>query len=548
MMLSRVAVFLALALILGVPFLLRPKAEAKVGGDGLKLVIVTPHVPQIREEFERAFTRWHKRVYGQPVAIDWRVPGGTSDILTQLEAQYQSAVRNGDVDLSDPKNPRIAAGTIAFDLMFGGGSYDHGRVKTGVKGELLARDGTKTSYTVPMSEPAGFTQSQMDQWFGDNSVGAQLLYDKEQYWIGVALSGFGLVYNKEMLAAKGIPTPTRFDDLADPRLFGNVILADPRQSGSVATTLDSILSNYGWTKGWRLIREICANTRTFVNSAPKPPIDVSQGEAAAALAIDFYGRGQAQAIVAPGQKPEDSRVGYVDPAGATYIDADPISILRGGPSPELSRRFVEFCLTEEAQALWQFRALRDIAELTPGARYEREVEGERQMRMIASDFPTTADGALMGPQQYELRRMPARRVMYAKYKDYFIDQADPFEIASKTLPKGWRTGLGIMMGAFAIDNAHVQRDAWSALLRARALPGFPAKTLADMEELFYAFPFTTMPDGQVLEFNEQNFAPIAAAWKKDRPFFQRCEIEYTRQCRENYERVIELGAQGPIRQ
>jgi len=525
-MLSRVAVFVCLALILGVPFLLRPKLDATVGDatkGGLKLVIVTPHVPQIRDEFEKAFTRWHQQVHGQPVAIDWRVPGGTSDILTQLEAQYQSAVRNGDVDLTDPKNPKIAPATIAFDLMFGGGSYDHGRVKAGVKGELLAKDGTKTPYAVPMSEPAGFTVDQLDAWFGDNSVGAQLLYDKEQYWIGVALSGFGLVYNKPMLASLNMPTPTRFDDLADPRLFGNVILADPRQSGSVATTLDSILSNYGWEKGWRLIREICANTRTFVNSAPKPPIDVSQGEAAAALAIDFYGRGQAQAIVAPGQKPEDSRVGYVDPAGATYIDADPISILRGGPSPELSRRFVEFCLTEEGQALWQFR------------------------RKDSAENPTT-DAGEMGPEQNELRRMPARRVMYEKYRQHFIDQADPFEIASKTLPKGWRSGLGIMMGAFAIDNAHAQRDAWAALLKARATPDFPPKTLAQMEELFYAFPITTMPEGTVLEFSEKNFAAIASAWKKDKPFFQRCEIDYTRQCRENYEQVIQLGTQGPSHQ
>ncbi|HYE62694.1 MAG TPA: extracellular solute-binding protein [Phycisphaerales bacterium] len=529
-LISRTAIVLALALILGVPFLLRPKSEAQASSAGgssggaapaassLKLVVVTPHVPQIRSEFEKAFTRWHQRTHGQPVAIDWRVPGGTSDILTQLEAQYQSAVRTGQVDLSDPRNPKIEPGTIAFDLMFGGGSYDHGRVKAGVKGTLTNKDGTTTNYAVPMSEPAGFDPTRMTDWFGDNSVGAQLLYDNDQHWIGVALSGFGLVYNREMLADLNIPTPTRFDDLADPRLFGNVILADPRQSGSVATTLDSILSNYGWDRGWRLIREICANSRGFVNSAPKPPIDVSQGEAAAALAIDFYGRGQAQAIVPPGEDPSNSRVGYVDPAGATYIDADPISILRGGPNPALARRFVEFCLTEEAQALWQFRA-------RPRA-----------------DNPTGASGEEMGPEQYELRRMPARRVMYDKYKEHFIDQADPFEIASKTLPRGWRGGLGIMMGAFAIDNAHAQRDAWSALLKARATPTFPAATLAEMERLFYAFPPTTLPDGTTLEFTPDTFKQIEAAWKKSPQFRCRCEIEYTRWFRETYERVTALGS------
>src|SRR5204863_9037703 len=121
--------------------------------------------------------------------------------------------------------------------------------------------------------------------------------------------GFGIVYNKlEFAGLTGRPAPESFEDLADPALLGMVILADPRQSGSVATTLDAILSNEGWVKGWRLLREICGNTRTFTNSSPKPPIDVSQGEGAAGLAIDFYGRGQSQAVLAPGQRPEESRV------------------------------------------------------------------------------------------------------------------------------------------------------------------------------------------------------------------------------------------------
>ena len=395
-----------------------------------------------------------------------------------------------------------------------------------------------------MSEPAGFSQSQLDEWYGENAVGAQLLYDPKQHWLGLALSGFGIVYNREVLAQLGVPEPTRFDDLADPRLRGLVILADPRQSGSVATTLDSILSNYGWDRGWGLIREICANARTFTNSAPKPPIDVSMGEAAMGLAIDFYGRGQAQAVLAPGQDPSKGRVGYVDPAGATYIDADPISILRGCPHPELARRFVEFCLTEEAQALWQFPALHNKAELQPGAKYEHQVNGKPVVAVIPTDYPTTADGRLMGPRQYELRRMPVRRVMYEKYRHHFIDQADPFEIASKVMPAGWRDGLGIMMGAFAIDNSHVQREAWAALIRARSDAAFPPDRLAEMERLFYAFPTTTLPDGRTLEFTPETLPAIAAEWKKDATFRSRCEIAYTRFFRENYQRVIALGSGG----
>src|ERR1051325_7726039 len=53
---SRLAIFLALALILGVPFALRPATPERSGVPVQTLVVVTPHVPQIRSEFGTAFS------------------------------------------------------------------------------------------------------------------------------------------------------------------------------------------------------------------------------------------------------------------------------------------------------------------------------------------------------------------------------------------------------------------------------------------------------------------------------------------------------------
>jgi hypothetical protein len=128
MRVSQLLILLGLVLVLGVPFALRPTATGEPGaGDALTLVVITPHVPQIRDEFAAGFDRWHRRVYGQPVKIDWRVPGGTSEIIKQLESQFVAATKNFHLDFTDPKNPKAAPGTIPEDLVFGGGSYDHGR-------------------------------------------------------------------------------------------------------------------------------------------------------------------------------------------------------------------------------------------------------------------------------------------------------------------------------------------------------------------------------------------------------------------------------------
>lgn len=290
MNIGRFMIFMLLVAVLGVPFALRPAQERSASGENVpSVVIVTPHVPQIRREFTEAFDRWHQRKFGTPVRVDWRVPGGTSEIIKQLEGQYHAAAAMGLIDFSEPKDPKIAPNVMSIDIMFGGGSYEHTRLKTGIKFKESGAD--KGERTIPLSIPAGFTQQQLDDWYGVNKIGSGFLYDPDQYWMGTALSAFGIVYNEDMFRKvfpdREQPFPQSFDDLADPKLIGLITLADPRQSGSVTTTFEAILNFYGWEKGWKLLREMCANTRSFTNSSPKTPLDVAQGEAAAGLTIDF---------------------------------------------------------------------------------------------------------------------------------------------------------------------------------------------------------------------------------------------------------------------
>lgn len=521
MNLSRVMIFVLLGLILGVPFVLKPAAVADTRAKVEKLIIITPHVQQISAEYGPAFERWMKRAHNRDVKIDWRGPLGTSEILKLLQSQYNAAVSRGELK---PEGSSFSCppGTVSYDLMFGGGSYDHGRLKKGdgVFFTVTDPEGKPKRVNVPMSIPAGFSQEQLLAWYGPtNLVGTQPLYDKDQFWLGNCLSAFGIVYNKPLCEKLGVKPPTHFSDLADPKLAGWVALADPRQSGSLTTALDSILSAYGWEKGWRVLREMCANSRSYTNSSTKPPIDVSQGEAAMALAIDFYGRGQAQAILAPGETAADSRVGYVDPPGEVAVDADPVSILRGGPNFELAQRFVEFLLTDEGQLLWQLPSQRDPR---------------------GKENPKGDDAQPLGPRLYELRRMPIRPETYTKYRSHFVDDIDPFAIASKATPGKWRAAIGPMLGAFAIDNAHEQREAWNTVNAARAKLGSEDPLTKELEGLFYAWPATTLPDGRVLEFTEANFKEIKAAWDKN-GFGAVAAVEYTKHYRATYNTIIEKG-------
>ncbi|MDX2147701.1 MAG: extracellular solute-binding protein [Planctomycetota bacterium] len=503
------------------------RSDAPVTDAASKIVIVTPHVAQIRFEFERGFARWLRATGRDPVSIDWRTPGGTSEIIKQLEAVYSAAIKSGAIAPDGSCPP----GTVPVDLAFGGGSFDHGRLKAGVSVLLPAQDANPRDVKLSMSVPAGFSQQQLDEWFGENAIGAQAVYDPEQHWIGTALSSFGIVYNRELYRDElMIPEPTSFEDLARPELAGWLALADPRQSGSLTTTLDSILSSLGWDEGWKLLRAMGANTRYFTNASIKPPIDVSQGEAAAGLAIDFYGRGQAQAIALPGQSPAEVRVAYVEPAGRVYVDADPISLLRGGPRPELARLFIEFLLTPEGQAIWNYRARTDPAHAAN---------------------PKAADGMPAGPERYELRRLPVRRMMYDPSGPFYaalIDQINPYTLASNTKTAGWRSAIGLMMGAFSIDTADEQRAAWRALIRAERQANLPQERLQQLRAEFFSFPPHTLSDGSTLDFTQANFKAIRDDWRK--PGVQaRARVEYTEYFRQTYERIRrELERREPERE
>lgn len=509
---SKVLILLSLAVVLGVPFaiaLTRDGVDTPANAE--RLVIITPHNEQIRYEFERAFSRWHEENYGTPVAIDWRQPGGTSEIRKQLTSLYTAALRSGDIGADGEMAP---GKRMIYDLMFGGGSYEHDQLKQGVSVDLGG-----TEVTLPMSVPAGLSEEELGQVFGTNAIGSGFLYDPEKYWIGTALSGFGIIYNRNSLRDLGIDEPRAWGDLTDPRLTGWLALADPRMSGSVTTTYDSILNNYGWDEGWRILQSMSANARYFSNSASKIPVDVSQGEAAAGVAIDFYGRYQSQAVMREGETVETTRVGYIDPPGVTYIDADPISKLRGAPHPEIADRFIRFAISEQGQSLWQIPAADD------------------------------RDG--LGPEQYELRRMPVTRSLYEDHGERFVDRGlDPFSAAMETESRGWRSAVAPMMAAFGCDIHQDQVRAWTALNRVRVAAEAGEVAMAEYErlrELFFRFPEHEFPAdfpdeqlaGTTLLFSPEHYRTIRRDWAGSRPR-QESQIAYTTHFRRNYREIVRL--------
>ena len=464
-----------LLILFGVPlffqgdFAVAPKGTPQV-------IIITPHNEQIRHEFGKGFAKWHKKTFGEPAQVVWSVPGGTSEIRRMLISQYKHALETG-------KEPGGEA-----DLVFGGGSYEHSVLKKPI---TATRNNAEVATTI--SVPATIDKDLLQEVYGENEIGDITIYDPEGYWHGLALSGFGIVYNNEVLRDLEIEPPTTWEALCNPALFGKLALVNPAQSGSVTTAFEAILKNVGWKRGWQVLRRAAANARYFSASSLKPPADVSQGDAAMGVCIDFYGRYQSQAIKSSGG---GDRVGYIDPPSATMIDPDPISLLRGAPNEEKAILFITYCMTKEAQALWQFE-LEDAFE---------------------DD---------LGPDSFELRRMPVRREMYAKYMDRMVDQVNPYETA-RAAPypdRNMRAFIAPIFSAMAMDNHHELMEAWEEIMHHPAYPDTSAVvtaedvddfTLKAMLLAFDAMPLIpTNTGGELSMDTPENRKTLKYGWLRD---------------------------------
>jgi len=427
---GRIVIVGLLAVIVGVPLALKPgedesarpqAVDAKTQAAAEKLVVITPHNEQIRFEVAQGFNR-HRAKIGKPaVVFDFRSSGGTSDLIKQVVAEFDAQGRNA------LREKREVAG-VGYDLFFGGGDIDHNRLADDIS-ITDDEDKTRTLKFSP-SVPLEISDEELKAIFPDAEISGARLYHPSRKWVGVVLASFGIVYNTDRLAALELPTPTTWTDLIDLKYHGEIALADPAHSGSIGAAYNAVLMRLGWHEGWAVLRRVFANGRYFASTSTKVSVDVSAGQAAAGMSIDFYGRFQASAVV--GKRGDGAhRLGYVDPPGMTKQNADPVSILRGAPSPELARDFVLWLLSKEGQRLWN--------------------------RKLGTDD---------GPVKFELRRQPIRQDMYTPEEmKHWTDDIHPFrdqKAFPPAIPDFYRT-VATVAHAMAIDVHDDLSAAWLAI-------------------------------------------------------------------------------------
>ncbi|MEO5510459.1 MAG: ABC transporter substrate-binding protein [Longimicrobiales bacterium] len=162
-------------------------------------------------------------------------------------------------------------------------------------------------------------------------------------WTGFYTGVIGFACNEKFLAEQKMQCPDSWRALLDPRLKGQISVAYPYTSGTAYVLLVGLLELMGEEAGWEYVRRLDAQVHRYNTSGTAAVSQVGLGEVGVGIAFahDILKKG------IEGGYP----VVLGEPREGTASEIGGVAVVRGGPNPELAKRFVTWLLTKRAQDL-----------------------------------------------------------------------------------------------------------------------------------------------------------------------------------------------------
>ncbi|CCQ74500.1 ABC transporter substrate-binding protein [Magnetospira sp. QH-2] len=257
-----------------------------------RLVIVSSFPPSLFQKFSAAFNKHHPEI----------------DVFVRSK-KTSSAISFIEERLSEPVDLFWASAPDAFEVLKESGH--------------LSQAFTRADQA-PMAHIGGYP-----------------IDDPDGYYRGFAVSGYGIVWNRDYLARYGLATPKTWTDLTDPAYGGHIGISAPSRSGTTHLIVESILQSHGWDHGWALLMEIGGNLATITARS----FGVIEG-----VRADRFGIGAAIDFLGQAAKASGAAVDFAYPDQTALLPAN-IAIVKRSANPRAAQAFVDFVLSDEGQKL-----------------------------------------------------------------------------------------------------------------------------------------------------------------------------------------------------
>ena len=152
-------------------------------------------------------------------------------------------------------------------------------------------------------------------------------------------SALALVTNTNVVDS----APQDWEDLADEKYKDQVIMPDPRESGTAADLIAAMVDQWGEDKTWELFDKLFDNGM-IVQGANGPALDqVTSGSRGIVMGGVDYSAYSAQAKGEP--------LEVVIPSSGTTVTPRPVMILKTTDNKDAAEAFVDFMFSDEAQEI-----------------------------------------------------------------------------------------------------------------------------------------------------------------------------------------------------
>ena len=282
----------------------------------------------------------------------------TAAETTKAETEASSEAETTKAETEAAEKPYEGT-TLNVMLAYGGAeaAFDAFTEKTGIKVEYVEISTGKA--LAQLQAENGNTTA--DIWFGggvDSYISATDLgyleqyvspeaeainpaySDADGYWTGLALVPAGFLVNNDVLAEKNLEAPKTWEDLADPKYKGEIIMASPAISGTQYAILNGTIQAYGEEKGWEVWKGINENVDFYAQGGGEPGPKCAAGEFGIAV-LAMTGGTFAMESEYP--------VTAVYPEDMIPWTPAPIAIFKNSQNKDAAKVFVDYFLSKEGQ-------------------------------------------------------------------------------------------------------------------------------------------------------------------------------------------------------
>ncbi|MFT3688589.1 ABC transporter substrate-binding protein [Paenirhodobacter sp.] len=168
--------------------------------------------------------------------------------------------------------------------------------------------------------------------------------DPENRWF--SLAGYMEVFcvNTDRIERLGLPIPTSWEELADPKYKGEVVMPDPLSSGVGFIVVASLANGLGEEKGWDLLGRMSQNMAQYTNSGSRPCRMAQTGE---------YSIGVSYEVPAIQAIDEGYPMQMVIPSDLAGYEISGIGLLKGSKNEGDAKAFLDWMLTKSPLDIYQ---------------------------------------------------------------------------------------------------------------------------------------------------------------------------------------------------